>query len=311
MNVFKKALLAVALLVAANSASAIEVSFDFTVFSSGASIYPCNAGIKHAKAQDVVCYERTNPRNSCNPNACEAGQSCDCVCSGTDGNYLTDFAAVKYTNWSDHDDRYPRRSTDSASFAADGSNNFLFSNDVDSNGEKGGKYFDKQLSSLSFNLGSELFGAEYFLDVCFRGPQIDYDGADIDTNWVAESEATIQNLTGGYASYANVAGLNVKSEVVCDYQGSVSYDLNETPGNEALSMDDSDSLISNQALGLNSGIVKGSKNITGAGKKAPNFCFVRYSFTEGNGLSGKNLFRPWETQAAKVCTRTSIEDPAL
>ncbi len=310
MNVFKKALLAVALLVAANSASAIEVSFDFTVFSSGSSIYPCNAGIKHAKAQDVVCYERTNPRNSCNPNLCEEGKSCDCVCSGTDGSYLTDFASVKYTKWSDHDDRYPRRNK-KASFAADGTKNFLFSNDVDMFGEKQGKYFDNQLSSLSFNLGSELFGTEYFLDVCYRGPQIDYHNAGIDTNWVAKAEATIQNLSDTYSSYANVAGLKVKSEIVCDYQNEVSYDVNETPGNEALDEDDSYRLIHNQRLGLNTGVANGRRNITGHGKKAPNFCRVRYTFTEGHKLSGKEQFRPWETQAAKICTRTSIEDPAL
>lgn len=312
MNVVKKALFVLAFFATAFSAQAIEVSFDFSVFSSGASIYPCNAGIKHAKAQEVVCYKRTNTQQSCNPNSCEQGQSCDCVCSGEDGSYLTDFAAAKYTNWTDHNQNYPHQSS-SAKIAADGSKNFIFKNNVDNNGAKSGNYFDKQLSSLSFNLGSELFGAEYYLDVCFRGPQIDYATAGISTNWVAEAEATINDMTGGYSSYAAVAGLNVTSEIVCDYQQAYNPNpLNYVPGSNAFSGNYSEELISNQSLGYSTAVAYGTENITGHGAgKAPTFCRVRYSFTEGNGLSGKDLFRPWKTQAAKVCTRTSIEDPAL
>ncbi len=310
MNVLKKALLAIALLVAANSASAIEVSFDFSVFSSGASIYPCNAGIKHKKAAAVVCYERTNPENSCNPSACEEGQSCDCVCSGTDGSYLMDFAEATYANWTDHNETYP--SSTKATFAADQNKNFLFSNNVDANGKVSGNYFDKQLTTLNFNLGSELFGAEYYLDVCFRGPQIDYATAGIKTNWEAKAEATIQDLTGGYASYAAVAGLKVNSEIVCDYQVSGQPNaLNFVPGSTVFAGNDADSLITNASLGYSTAIATGGQNITGPGKSAPTFCRVRYTFSEATDLGGKDQFRPWKTQAAKVCTKTSIEEPTL
>jgi len=310
MNVVKKALLMVALFAATFSASAIEVSFDFTVFSSGSSIYPCNAGIKHKKANDVVCYERTNPTNSCNPNACETGQSCDCVCSGTDGSYLMDFTEVSYANWSDHNETYP--SSSKASFAANQNKNFLFSNNVDANGKVSGNYFDKQLTSLNFNLGSELFGAEYYLDVCFRGPQIDYATAGINTNWVANAEATIQDLTGGYASYAAVAGLTVDSEIVCDYQVAGQPNaLNYVPGSDVFDGNDAITLIDNASLGYSTAVAAGDDNITGPGKKAPTFCRVRYTFSEATNLSGKEQFRPWKTQAAKVCTKTSIEEPTL
>lgn len=309
MNVFGKTLLAVMLFVTANSASAIEVSFDFTVFSSGSSIYPCNAGIKHANTNQVVCYERTNPQQSCNPNACEAGQSCDCVCTGTDGRSNVDFLTVAYADWSDHDESYP--SSRSASFKAGNRMKYLFGNEDNSNGAKSGNYFDKQLTSLSFNLGTETFGAEYTLDVCFRGPQVDYASAGIKTNWVAESEATIQDMIG-YKSYAAIAGLEVSSEIVCDYQvagmpNSIDFVPNATQFGSGNSLYD---LINTTDLGLND-VVNSSVNVTGPGKTSPTFCRVRYSFSEGKNLLGKDLFRPWKKQAAKVCTRTSVEDPDL
>ncbi|WP_127717419.1 hypothetical protein [Halobacteriovorax sp. HLS] len=309
MNVFKKALVAIALLAATFSAQAIEVSFDFTVFSSGSSIYPCNAGIKHANPRQEVCYERTNPNNSCNPNACEDGESCDCVCAGTNGGqYNVDFLKASYANWTDHNETIG--SSTAATVKASTSNNYIFSNDSDANGSvTNANYFDKQLTALTFNLGTETFGAEYVLDVCFRGPQIDYASSDIRSNWTAKAQATIQDMLG-YESYASVAGLKVDSEVVCEHQVAGNpLPLNTVPN--ALTFGDNgiyDDLILNADLGL-SDVAKGSASVTGPRGTTPTFCRVRYTFSEGNGLSGRELFRPWKKQAAKVCTKTSIEEP--
>lgn len=307
MNVFKKALFAVALFAATFSASAIEVSFDFSVFSSGSSIYPCNAGIKHADPQEQVCYKRTEPTTTCNPSACTEGEQCDCVCSGTNGGaYLMDFMKADYAAWTDHNESVGQST--SASVAANTSKNFLFGNETDATGKVSGKYFDKQLTSLSFNLGSELFGAEYFLDVCFRAPQIDYATAGINTRWTAQSAATIQNIAG-YSNYQDVAGLTVKSELVCDYQvAGAPNALNFTPGNDVFSGLTPEALISLEAFNGSETVQNAKKDIDDNGI-APTFCRVRYTFAEGNGLEGRELFRPWKTQAAKVCTKTSIEEP--
>jgi hypothetical protein len=309
MNVFKKALVALAMLAATFSAQAIEVSFDFTVFSSGSSIYPCNAGIKHANPNQEVCYERTNPSNSCNPNACEDGEVCDCVCAGTNGGqYNVDFLKASYANWTDHDETIG--SSSDASVKADTGYNYLFSNDTDAAGSVANvNYFDKQLTSLSFNLGTETFGAEYTLDVCFRGPQIDYATAGITSAWTAKAAATIQDMIG-YDSYAAIAGLKVDAEVICEHQvANQPLTLNAVPN--ALTFGNNgtlDDIINNADLGLNDN-ADGSATVTGPNGTTPTFCRVRYTFSEGNGLSGRELFRPWETQAAKVCTKTSIEEP--
>ena len=310
MNLVKKALFAVALLAATFSVQAIEVSFDFSVFSSGSSIYPCNAGIKHADDTAQVCYKRTEPTTSCNPSACVEGQQCDCVCSGTNGGaYNVDFLTAAYTDWSDHNES--AGSPSSSSVKATTGKNFVFGNNVDATGTVAGKYFDKQLTSLSFNLGSELFGADYFLDVCFRGPQIDYATAGIKSDWTAKSAATINDMAvnAGFSSYHNVAGLTVSSEIVCDYQEvGQPNPINFTPGNDAFSGLTADEMIATQSMAL-ADTVNGGLDIDGPNKTTPTFCRVRYTFSEGNGLSGRELFRPWKKQAAKVCTKTSIEEP--
>jgi len=305
MNLVKKALFAVALLAATFSVQAIEVSFDFSVYSSGSSIYPCNAGIKHAKTNEVICYERANPTASCNPNACAEGESCDCVCTGTRGRSNVDFLTAGYTQWTDHNETIG--SSNSASVKAKNHVNFLFKNENDRRTALNGNYFNKQLTSLSFNLGSETFGAKYFLDICFRGPQIDYASAGISTNWTAKSQATIQDMVD-HASYAGVSGLKVKSHIVCDYQqAGQPNDTDFVPNFRNFDRSDRFGLISKVALGL-SDVASSSADITGVNNTAPTFCRVRYIFSEGHGLTGRALFRPWEKQAAKVCTKTSVEE---
>jgi hypothetical protein len=306
MNVFKKALVALALFAATFSASAIEVSFDFSVFSSGSSIYPCNAGIKHANTNEVICYKRTEPTTTCNPSACVAGEQCDCVCTGTVGRSKVDFFTAEYANWTDHNESVG--SSTKVTVKAKNKPNFIFKNDKDNKASVKGNYFRKQLTSLSFDLGSETFGAKYFLDVCFRGPQVDYATAGIKTNWVASSQATIQDMVG-YASYAGVAGLEVTSKIVCDYQqAGQPHDVNFVPNNNSFGEEEEYDMIANASLGL-SDVASSEVNITGDNKTAPTFCRVRYIFSEGNGLQGRELFRPWKKQAAKVCTKTSIEEP--
>lgn len=62
----KKLLLASAMFLTTFSSQAARVQFDFDVLSSGASIYPCNAGLKHKPQRGKICY---NPETfqSCNP----------------------------------------------------------------------------------------------------------------------------------------------------------------------------------------------------------------------------------------------------
>ncbi|EPZ49456.1 hypothetical protein M902_0287 [Bacteriovorax sp. BAL6_X] len=138
----KKLLLASALLMGAFSTQAARVQFNFDVYSSGSSIYPCNAGIKHKEPRGQVCYN-PNTYESCTPKrgggyggaeplvgdgdgldnlfagldaqpesyngSCDpqTGEGCDCVCTGEqngDHEATIDFMKAKITKWKDHGD---------------------------------------------------------------------------------------------------------------------------------------------------------------------------------------------------------------
>ena len=107
---------AVALLaLSAQSAFAINLTFQFDVNSSGPSIYACNAGIKHGGGDANICYDRVTAQ-ACsarcaagNMNACEVGQSPkNCVCTGeydavgNQGTYRMDFLQANTADWQDN-----------------------------------------------------------------------------------------------------------------------------------------------------------------------------------------------------------------
>jgi hypothetical protein len=99
--------LLLALVVLLNMANAIAVSleFKFDVNSSGPSIYPCNAGIKHASYSNRVCYDRVT-NQSCNPaEDCLNTPECNCVCTGStsgQGETRLDYLSVSSAEWTDN-----------------------------------------------------------------------------------------------------------------------------------------------------------------------------------------------------------------
>lgn len=319
----KKIILGLVALLAMTSAHAIQLKFEFDVNSSGSSIYPCNAGLKHVANTERICYDRET-KNACNPsvecpvqgpNDSHLANNCNCVCSGVDGGANNvDFVSATYSKWTDHNKHMSKRTKPAkikASTQGRTNYNTLFETDV-TNAEavSNVNYFKKQLRTLSFNLGSEKFGAEYFLDVCFRGPQIDYYKAGIKTNWLAKAKATIQNVTGGKQVYADLSDLIVSSEIECTYQ-----DSNNNFRNKVISAEDfSDeatwkTLFHSTPLRSGSEQANGQTNIHSNKIGAPTFCKVRYNFKESVNTGDYSEFRPWKLQQAKVCTETSIEEP--
>jgi len=278
--------LIVGLLLVCSNANAISLTFKLDIFSSGSDIYACNAGLKHGTYQQRVCYERENPEQSCNPALCEEGQACNCVCTGAingedDGEYRLDYFKASYTDWADH-------GTVGANFTRKvkeaGKSNFnkLFTNN---------EAFNKELQSLTFNLGSERYGAVYFLDVCFRATQISYDYPGSTINWALQRQVTITDLANNGFNYEELSGLQVRAEVACRQKNGSTLTINDSGWS---------------SFNGNDLINWAKKNITKDLEK----CKVRYYFKESN-RSGVASIRRWNLQEARVCTYTSFNEPAL
>jgi len=276
----------VGLLLMTSNAHAIALTFKLDIFSSGADIYACNAGLKHKGYNSRVCYERDQPETSCNPNLCEEGQACNCVCTGSitgegDGEYRLDFLKASFSDWADHGEIGANSST---VVREAGINSF---NKVFDNNEA----FGKELKSLTFNLGSERYGAVYFLDVCFRATQIRYDYNGSTINWAMERQVTITDLANNGYNYEELAGLQVKAAVQCNIKGGGDYSLADSGW---------------QNFNGNDLINWSKKNIS---KDLKN-CKVRYYFRESK-RQGLQSLRKWNLQEARVCTYTSFNEPSL
>ncbi len=266
---------------------AISLTFKLDIFSSGTDIYACNAGLKHKGYENRVCYERDNPERSCNPGTCTSGEMCNCVCTGDtlnndgQGEYRLDYFTASYRDWADHGE-FGANSATVNKEAGLTEFNKLFSNN---------ESFNKELTSLTFNLGSERYGAVYFLDVCFRATQISYDYPGSTINYSHDKQVTITDLSDNGYNYEELSGLLVKTVVSCKAKGGSTFVADET---DWTAFNGSDLI--NYA----------KKNITYDLEK----CKVRYYFKESNRQDTLASIRRWNLQKARVCTYTSFNEPA-
>ncbi len=228
--------LAICAVLLSMQAQAVSLRFKFKVFSSGPNIYACNAGLRSPSVNKKVCYfEGTT--NTCTPNDCSDGTVCNtrCICSGSGGgDYLMNYFAVTTQDWKDNG---VSTATNVAKVTGQGGANWTTAL-TDS------AAWGKSISQLSFNLGSELYNAQYFVDICYRGPQIEYfeDGVNASFALQVQAAATDFFATGvnpgdnsrdglvipgtvDGKKYTELAGLKVQSFVVCDQQGIGTYKL--------------------------------------------------------------------------------------
>ena len=303
----KKLSLVLATLMLAFSAHAVNLEFKFDVFSSGNDIYACNAGLKHKLHNDRVCFNRETLR-SCNPaNSCPQvnAETCDCVCTGgmdgsRAGEYRLDYMTAKYAAWSERTSGVgPQTRINKPAGYRNFNQLFEAGTDIRNYSET----YRKQLTSLVFALGSERYGAEYFLDVCFRATQIRYPGnvglynlikrrvtvTDIGSNGRHNDDFNGNN-TPIYAedTYQWLADLEVKSRLVCkDKDNRVIVDRESNWVSFATAQERSF-----QNYGTRADLKK---------------CVVRYSFREAN-IWGLDSIRRWKLQHAQVCTYTSVNE---
>ncbi|WP_415062554.1 protease [Bdellovibrio sp.] len=254
-NIMKLAAAAM-LFIAAQNANAISLRFKFKTFSSGPDIYACNAGLRHQATTHQACYFQ-DTQIACTPGTgakdCSSGVChTRCICTNNNGGeYLMDYMKGSYNTWNpavQSQNSYTpagwSNSWSATTKQAGAANYETLVGHTDA--------FATRIKELSFNLGSELYGAEYFVDICYRGPQIEYfaDGVNARFGLLAQASATdfianavnpgdnhpdsngYNNGQGGLSmnpatgpKYTSLAGLTVQAFTVCDLQGLGTYDF--------------------------------------------------------------------------------------
>lgn len=317
------------LLASAFNASAVSLDFSFDVNSSSASIYPCDAGLRHEGGAGQVCYDRRDGQ-SCNPaSACNNTSNCDCVCTGVASGGIApalDNVVATSAAWTENGQGAGSNIvTRTNSAKTVNTNQFvrLFT---------GVSEWDNQLTSLSFNFGSAKYGTEYFLDVCYRGPQIEYfqafgnDASAAIPKFKIGLQTTSTTLAGVTSSYETIAGLKVRSEVYCDQQGQGAYQFAHngsgvygvvaheltTNQDDAASISGASYQKQSQYVTFNPGqAITLSQNdwivnyssATESTAKIPRFCKIRYYFKETS-----TGHRQWANQKARICTSTDVTE---
>ena len=291
-----------------NSAFATQLDFTFNVNSSGPSIYPCDAGIKHEAHSEQVCYDRET-QTSCDPTLCEAGEECDCRCTGgnnpNDNDFTQDFFTVAHADWTDNGSPLPP--TTAATVVA---SDTAFSRIFTDNNE-----WNKQITALTFNLGSERYGTEFYLDVCYRGPQIDYSRNNSSNKFRMNLQSTITDLisTNGL-KYSELSGLKVRVEGTCDLQGTGSYTSEATDdalAHQITGVTGGDKNFSTKDASFNAGanLVLVNEWINNSNNQAPRFCKIRYYFNENmrnNTANPLSQIRKWQNQKSRISTFSDI-----
>ncbi|MCB0347715.1 MAG: hypothetical protein KDD37_02725 [Bdellovibrionales bacterium] len=293
----KKLMISFLLVMAYQNAFAISLVYKFNVDSSGPDLYACNAGIRHVES--TYCYIRDNPQQTCEPAlSCGPGQNCNisnCVCITGQGSNRVDQVIAKYTKWTDHgySSAGPLLTKQ---LIANGNWQQLFT-DIDAwNWELSSDDIPNSSSrNLVFNLTSELYNAEYFVDICYRGPRIDLSGSS--GGQYAFSAATYGDDSfgelfpdGTLARYLELARLSTKAQVQC-------Y---STPGNFNSPMGSwGPFLMNGQTINFTSAFVLATL------PQIPKFCKIRFYYSETSNKPRANT-----TQRARMCTDTSIDEPS-
>lgn len=314
---FLKRLAAIALVALSSTAAfAKEITVSFDVRSSGPSIYACNAGIKHPAPTAQYCHVMGSTQ------ACVSGSQ-NCVCTGVSGGgYLMDYMTYRLAGWVDAGQTATWGPQVAAKSGESSYNNAVAPHNS----------LNTMIDRVTFNLGSEVYGACYYMDICYRGPQIDYFNQNpllnVTANFVGEGRVTITGLNPqtaepipGQSDYVNVARPKGKVVVHCDLQGQGTQTIAaNSSGQLDTTVNDIDwanfhagAATSTSDWSFVSGLTTLTTSthylfpatwITSNSSKTPRFCVVRYEFCETEGPE-----RKWTRHDARFKTFTRIEEP--
>ncbi len=274
-----------------SSAFAVSVQFNFDINSSSPSIYPCDAGLRHESHSTTVCY-RPSDYSACSPSSTEEESTCVCSTPTTD-EHLMDSMSARVVSWPD-----PGGDTSTIPSTTVISGTSLFSR-MNSTNE-----WMKQLRTLEFNFGSSRFGTEFYLDICYRGPQV--RGGNPNHQIVLQSTVT-DLLT---ATYSTDSDLNVKASVVCDLQNQGTNQGIPSSKDSLSSEIESDFSFSTNYTNFSAGstLALMDQALNNGSPSIPRFCKIRYTFLE-NSRNDENLFsqlRKQGRQSARISTLSDI-----
>jgi|GEM_PF-4782355 len=242
------------------SAQAKELTFFFDVHSSGPEIYPCDAGHHQADQGQYCHYKGTS--ETCDPTnfgktigQINPGQGIKdylgnpvdpvskvhaCICTGKNGGgYLMNFMRYKAAKWEggtiggDNHMGWKDATSGVATQPTAGAGVTVASKLWGTPANHVPSEFKTQLEAVTFNFGSELYGANFFVDFCYRGPQLPYytdgNGLDAKANFSSLAHITKTNPfstgTAGQSTldYTTLARVGMQWELVCDMQGAGKY----------------------------------------------------------------------------------------
>lgn len=268
----KNALFALLALGMAGTASADAInSFTWDTWSSDDKMYVCNVGITHRDGTQGHVDVNSGGEDS--------------------GNTMTthDYATVTYATLNNDMERGAE--VTKTIEASTGGYVQLFA-DAAAHGYV--------VTSLQVNLSSENYGAKYFVDVCYRGVQIDYAAANINSSYVLKHNQLTYTDHGNASEvgrkYFSEAVLVVDSDTTCDTQLSGS---SRGPGNGlAFVLGEA-----NVAAPAGDVVFNGTRTAIGRSGQVVNFVYRRTT-----GLNG----RVGAKDAPKYCkTRYSVEETRL
>ena len=330
----------------AQTANALEYRFKFKVTSSGPDMYACNAGIRTVPLNCDVCYKensdgtKTNVDRpgSCASTATNCGSRIKCISRGTgNGETLMNYMTAGKRVWTDHSVAQAPRSNVSLTGQANTFKQIVAD----------GVAMDNKIEDLLFELGSEAYTAEYFVDICYRAPQHEYAISGINANYsilanVGSTDFLSVGTTKGdnnrdglimlnqtdLGHYTTDAAVKVSSYVVCDTQGQGTYQAAaNNSGVYNTSENEANFVIGANGLptgGQNGSFFRSSdlRSLTGNAMDMVStntgnlrFCKIRYVFTETKGqqCSGdkSGMFRDWTRKGAEMCTYTVIDEPVV
>ena len=294
---------------ATTSAFAVSVQFNFDINSSGSSIYPCDAGIQHANHASRVCYDRTT-NLSCDPTTGTTTENQDCVCTGGGSgseDYKLDSFTATHADWTDNG-QLPTNILTSNIVAGESSFTRLF---------EAKNEWDKQLTSLTLNFASDRYGSEFYVDVCYRGPQIRAQG---NPNYAMQLQSTLTDLiSSNNLAYSQLADLKVKIDSTCDLQseGSITgFPTDNAQDHQIKGVSGGDVSFTTKYAAFTSGanLVLLNEWINNGNNHTPRYCKIRYSFIENmrnNSADPMAQIRKWRNQKARISTLSDVAQKNL
>lgn len=172
--------------------------------------YACNAGLRFIPQSKIICIRRDQD----NSVSSSCGDSLDCTCSnGTENNINTNyfnFGIDTYNSGSTPD--FTQRTLD-ASLTQQYA---MASNNTGSDILEDG-------SALQFNFGSELYGAEYFVDICIKNDNSETKANELKLN----GKILFGNAIFKTNNYITSSSLETKVETTCTTQKEIGMPISQ------------------------------------------------------------------------------------